>query len=720
MTPVLVASTQKRSHVLLGLLLVAAALSACSDESPPVEDTSEPASATAGDAATSIPALETSRMSLDEYVAATCSEAEESEILTYTYGEYSEELSRGIEINETLNAPTELAQYHSAITAYLRAVKTGVDDYGGSKDDVITVEGVEAILVEVGLIEAVIEAITAMTPDVRERLEEAGCFGEDSAGPPGQLETGSSETPDSGKPTPEPEPTRPAAPTPTAVSPPTATAISEPLCQAINYKKTSAVEDLIEAGVDVNARCESQGTGWYDGVVPLHIAVSREWNHIVQLLLDAGADTGARGNSPLCRAVNYGFTETVSLLVEAGADIDERCQSNRSWYQGTTPTAIADKYDRSIVQQILQDPPPASQSGPRTKDSSDRDREALTKFFESTGGSGWTYSDNWLTDESLARWYGVTTDDNGRVTELSLFDNQLTGSIPDSLSDLSKLRWLDLSGNALTGPLPEGLQHLSQLRWLYLSNNELSGPIGQPVWKLSLLRQLELENNRLTGPIPQEMGQLSNLKSLHLGNNQLTGPVPPELGDLRNLIGLHLFDNQLSGPIPSELGNLGDLRRLQFHSNQLSGPIPGTLGNLDRLALLTLHDNALSGNLPRELGDMTSLRVLLLHNNQFTGQIPDSFGNFEDLVLLSLHDNLLEGEIPKALGKLTNLVSVSLFQGTDLIGEIPDGIDATIEGVEEVMKHLGGPASAVGDLGSTSVGLIRGVFFGILGFFGLW
>ena len=56
------------------------------------------------------------------------------------------------------------------------------------------------------------------------------------------------------------------------------------------------------------------------------------------------------------------------------------------------------------------------------------DRAVLEAFYDATGGAGWANSTNWKT--ALGEWYGVTTDSNGRVTQLDLGSNHLTGQIP--------------------------------------------------------------------------------------------------------------------------------------------------------------------------------------------------------------------------------------------------------------------------------------------------
>ena len=58
--------------------------------------------------------------------------------------------------------------------------------------------------------------------------------------------------------------------------------------------------------------------------------------------------------------------------------------------------------------------------------SPETDREALVALYNATDGLNWTRNNSWLSDVPTSEWEGVTTDDNGRVTELDLRRNQLT------------------------------------------------------------------------------------------------------------------------------------------------------------------------------------------------------------------------------------------------------------------------------------------------------
>ena len=189
------------------------------------------------------------------------------------------------------------------------------------------------------------------------------------------------------------------------------------------------------------------------------------------------------------------------------------------------------------------------------------DRAALVALYKATEGRSWTTRTNWLSGRSLDEWYGVTTNNGGRVTGLNLSSNSVYGALPAELGDLTKLRELRLADNPLRGPIPAELGDLSNLRVLNL------GSQGR---------------GSLNGPIPAALGNLTNLESLDLSSNDLTGPIPAWLGDLTNLRALNLWSNELTGPIPAWLGDLANLEYLSLGWNELTGPIPANLTNLNQ------------------------------------------------------------------------------------------------------------------------------------------
>ncbi len=264
------------------------------------------------------------------------------------------------------------------------------------------------------------------------------------------------------------------------------------------------------------------------------------------------------------------------------------------------------------------------------------DREILEIFYEATGGPNWDRNDNWLTDAPLGDWYGVEVDGQGRVTELEIQLNRLTGQLPPELGSLANLRSLFIWLDGTTGPIPPELGNLANLRSLRLMSfadtPHLTGPIPPELGNLANLQVLELWNNDLTGPIPPELGDLARLRHLGLDQNRLTGPIPPELARLANLTSLHLSKNDLTGLILPEIGDLADLRSLNLASNRLSGPIPPELGGPANLESLYLGDNELTGPMPPALGGLIHMRHLALQANAgMSGALPASLTNLPSL-----------------------------------------------------------------------------------------
>ena len=374
-------------------------------------------------------------------------------------------------------------------------------------------------------------------------------------------------------------------------------------------------------------------------------------------------------------------------------------------------------------------PPPSADESADTG-SVEMDRAALVALYNATDGANWSDSENWLSDMPVGEWRGVTADEDGRVTELRLRRNQLSGTIPPELGSLTNLTDLWLDNNRLNGAILPELGNLSSLIRLSLYSNELSGEIPPELGSLAGLERLFLNDNELSGKLPQEMTKLSALQRLTFyRNSTLCAPVDgafqtwllgiaqmrgsscaPEDSptDRAVLVGLHgdtdganwaddtkwlsdrplrewygvttdadgrvtgllLDSNQLSGAIPSELGNLTNLTDLWLDSNQLDGGIPPELGNLTNLTDLILHNNELSGAIPPELGDLTNLRFLFLRSNELSGAIPPELGDLSSLIWLSLDSNELSGPIPPELGNLSTLKWLNL-DGNQLSGTLP-------------------------------------------------
>ena len=83
-------------------------------------------------------------------------------------------------------------------------------------------------------------------------------------------------------------------------------------------------------------------------------------------------------------------------------------------------------------------------------DEAQGDRAALIAFYNATGGPNWKDNTNWCSDQPLDTWHGVITDSEGRVTEIGLNNNNLSGEAGNTLAPLTALTYLDLYSNNLS------------------------------------------------------------------------------------------------------------------------------------------------------------------------------------------------------------------------------------------------------------------------------
>ena len=305
-------------------------------------------------------------------------------------------------------------------------------------------------------------------------------------------------------------------------------------------------------------------------------------------------------------------------------------------------------------------------------------------FHESTGGNNWELSPRWLTDAPLGKWRGVTTDEAGRVTELVIFD-EMTGTVPPEIGNLTNLTKLRLGTSALTGELPPEIGNLSKLESLEIGPNFMTGPIPPEIGKLTNLRKLSIAWTEISGEIPPTLGNLTNLHELDLSYNRLSGEFPDALKSLANLEVLHLHVNGLTGCLPDELAGVeapyglldpglyfcSQTRPSHFADREALiafykeaggsywtegwdwlnpdvslGAWHGVEVNDDgRVTKIALQSNHLTGNLSPALEDLTSLSALFVEGNEgLEGCIPAGLFDVPDNDLTTLNLAACGGE----------------------------------------------------------------------------
>uniref|UniRef100_A0ACD5YBS5 Uncharacterized protein n=1 Tax=Avena sativa TaxID=4498 RepID=A0ACD5YBS5_AVESA len=286
---------------------------------------------------------------------------------------------------------------------------------------------------------------------------------------------------------------------------------------------------------------------------------------------------------------------------------------------------------------------------------------------------------------------------------LLLANNQITGTIPSSMCQLTGLLELDLSGNNLTGDVMQcwkesdnnssmlsansADQFGSNMVGLALSNNDLSGEFPNFLQSASGLRNLDLSYNRFSGTLPEWLPEkMPSLKMFIVRSNMFSGHIPKNLTCLENLHYLDMARNNISGTIWS-LINLKAMRVviLEAHyiveDSDLQKSIPVTTKGqtrdynfiiYDLVVNLDLSCNSLTGQIPEEISLLIGLTNLNLSGNQLIGKIPNEIGDLKYLESLDLSYNELSGEIPSGFSALTSLSHLNLSYN-NLSGMIPSG-----------------------------------------------
>lgn len=243
----------------------------------------------------------------------------------------------------------------------------------------------------------------------------------------------------------------------------------------------------------------------------------------------------------------------------------------------------------------------------------------LEDIYNNMGGKDW--GGFWLDRPDALSWFAVHIEGEeierdpdtgdwyvskeGNVTGLALdyFSTLLTGSLPDSIGNLSKLETLIIRSPNVTGPIPETIGQLSELTLLSL-DGEFSGPLPEGIWDLTNLETLALFGPGLTGSLPEEIGSLAKLRHFTISNTKISGSIPSSIGQLTELRYLTLQISNLTGSIPATLGNLENLKSLSLSLNQLTGIIPDMFGTMKELSQISLLGNYLTGGIPPSIGGL--------------------------------------------------------------------------------------------------------------------
>ncbi|MCX6271118.1 MAG: T9SS type A sorting domain-containing protein [Bacteroidetes bacterium] len=141
-------------------------------------------------------------------------------------------------------------------------------------------------------------------------------------------------------------------------------------------------------------------------------------------------------------------------------------------------------------------------------------------FYYITNGANWINSSNWLTGP-ICTWYGITCGTQG-------------------------INYIELGNNNLSGPLNESLSNLQQLVSLNLFNNNLTGYIPEVYGNIEYLHSVNFGANHLTGPFPLSFGNNNHLAYIFIDSNDFAGPVPDTIFKSTSVYAFSLSNNHFS------------------------------------------------------------------------------------------------------------------------------------------------------------------------------
>ncbi|XP_007026631.2 PREDICTED: receptor-like protein 12 [Theobroma cacao] len=314
----------------------------------------------------------------------------------------------------------------------------------------------------------------------------------------------------------------------------------------------------------------------------------------------------------------------------------------------------------------------------------------------------------WNQSTDCCSWDGVSCDAGGRVIELDLSNQSISGAIesscslfrlqhlqrlnlaynefisafPSEFDKLANLTYLNLSAAGFTGQIPIEISYMTKLVTLDLSTFwflDLPAKLEKPnlvmlVQNLTRLKILYLDGVNISAN-GNEWSQalassLPNLQVLSMSYCYLSGPIDPSLAKLKSLSVIRLDGNNLSAPFPKFFAEFQTLTSLHLSETGLSGRLPEEILQVPTLQTLDLSFNyLLEGSFPK-FPPNASLQTLVLSYTNFGGELLESIGNLGQLRRIELTKCKFNGPIPETIEKLRQLIYLD-FSQNNFSGPIP-------------------------------------------------
>ena len=312
------------------------------------------------------------------------------------------------------------------------------------------------------------------------------------------------------------------------------------------------------------------------------------------------------------------------------------------------------------------------------------ERYILSVFYYATNIDGqWKNAKDWLNPKlNHCSWYGITCDTKGNVMAMRLTSNNLSGTIPYELGQMSNLRQIDLHSNKLTGTIPQELGDIDVLNSIVIYSNNMVGTLTDNSGVCSLRYDAELLElwvdcgiqcpescctkctetstsgnhsqdkirseliknrvNSISSKVLSDDTQSARSDALYWMTNDDTTNLDVDSDEFRDRYILVLFYfYQTSMWTNGEetwttrnkhhcywYGIVCDANKnvvsVELPSNNLSGEIPYEFGQMSHLKKINLSSNNIGGTLPTEVLNLNSLTSLQLYSNHIEGSVLDS------------------------------------------------------------------------------------------------
>nr|MDA3872498.1 FecR domain-containing protein [Kiritimatiellia bacterium] len=268
------------------------------------------------------------------------------------------------------------------------------------------------------------------------------------------------------------------------------------------------------------------------------------------------------------------------------------------------------------------------------------------------------------------------------LTFLDLSNNNLTGTLPNTVNQLTKLTALNLQGNNFNGEIPA--LSLPLLEWLNLDNNGFSGEVPETIWTMTKLSNLSLRNNNLSGEIPNNVNQLINLEFLSISDNSFEGELPDI--SLPKLRYLELNNNEFTGTVPTP----PNVETRNLRGNNFHGLLPDDLLENGNLLILDIFDNAFNAwqFLPDWQDDISALQNIGVTINTANQR-------YREVGLVTLYTGIVQIRRWNTDFHETEIFNVSpgmkIFEGDEIRTGVSSGVD--IKFIDGSFMTLGNKSS---------------------------